>query len=145
MHEPQQKRVAWEHRARACGAPVSESVSITPLDRVRRPRRSAGDAARKFWSRTRNRRLGGFKFRREVPLGPYIADFLCLEARLVVEIDGDQHAASQAYDAARTRYLERIGYAVIRIPTHEILRDIGQVMDRVHLALWEREMEFGRR
>jgi very-short-patch-repair endonuclease len=132
------KRVAWEHGAKFRGAMPTASVGTTQLERARQQRRTAGDAARKFWSRTRNRRLGGFKFRREVPLGPYIADFLCPAARVVVEIDGDQHAEAESHDAARTRYLERLGYAVIRIPTHEVLHDVVQVLDRVHLALEER-------
>jgi len=144
MRKTEQKPAPFEHRAKFAAAPIVAGVS-TPLDRARGLRRSAGDAARKFWSRTRNRRLGGFKFRREVPLGPYIADFLCPEARLIVEIDGDQHAEVQTYDAARTRYLERLGYAVIRIPTHEVLHDIAQMLDPVHLAVYERTMELQRR
>ncbi len=108
-------------------------------------RRNAGDAERKFWSRTRNRRLAGYKIRRQVPIGPFIADFVCPAAQLVIEIDGDQHAEAAAHDEARTRYLERLGYRVIRFPTHEVLHDIEDVLDQVHLALEQRVIELGQR
>jgi very-short-patch-repair endonuclease len=145
VHGSPPKRIAWDHHAKFSRAAIGPAVAAAPLDRARRLRRVAGDAARKFWGRVRNRRFGGFKFRREVPLGPYIADFVCSEAQLVVEIDGDQHAEAQAYDAARTRCLERLGYAVIRIPTHEVLHDIAQVLDRLHLAIGERMLDPRRR
>jgi very-short-patch-repair endonuclease len=128
-----QKSVSWAHRAHGAAAQLPPPAGSTPIDRARRLRRLAGDAARTFWSRARNRQLGGFKFR--------LADFVCVAARLVVEIDGDQHAEAESYDAARTRYLERLGYAVIRIPTHEVLHDISQVLDRVHRALEERMLQ----
>jgi very-short-patch-repair endonuclease len=144
MEQQRRTRIAWEARVKFAAVP-SPAAPATPLNRARHLRRSAGDAARRFWSRVRGRRLGGFKFRREVPLGPYIADFVCPAARLVVEVDGDQHADAEAYDAARTQFLETLGYSVIRIPTHEILHDIALVLDRVHLALEERMLELGRR
>jgi very-short-patch-repair endonuclease len=135
------KPVASEHRAKFAGALAPSPAGVTPVARARRLRRAAGDAVRKFWGRTRNRRLGGFKFRREVLLGPFVADFVCIEARLIVEIDGDQHAHAQTYDAARSRYLERMGYAVIRIPTYQVLHDLVHVLDRVHWALEDRMLE----
>jgi very-short-patch-repair endonuclease len=145
MRESRQKPIVFEHRAKFAGASIDAADDSTPFGRARRLRRFAGDAARKFWSRVRDRRLGGYKFRREVPLGPFIADFVCPAARLVVEIDGDQHAEAVAYDAARTRYLEKLGYAVIRIPTHEVLHDIAQVLERMHLALEERILKLRQR
>ena len=145
MNRAPSKPVASEYRAKFAGALAPPAAGNSPAARARRLRRAASDAALKFWSRTRNRRLGGFKFRREVPLGPFVADFVCSEALLVVEIDGDQHAASEAYDASRTRYLERTGYAVIRIPTHEVLHDLAEVLDRVHRAIEERVQELKHR
>ena len=145
MDRAPSKPVASEHRAKFAGALAPPAAGNSPAARARRLRRAASDAALKFWSRTRNRRLGGFKFRREVPLGPFVADFVCSEALLVVEIDGDQHAASEAYDASRTRYLERTGYAVIRIPTHEVLHDLAEVLDRVHRTIEERVRELKNR
>jgi adenine-specific DNA-methyltransferase len=139
--------ISFEFRIRNAGAPERLSVRAadTPVERARRLRRSSGDAERKFWSRTRNRRLGGFKIRRQVPIGPYIVDFVCPAARLVIEIDGDQHAEALAYDAARTRYLERRGYRVIRFATHEVLHEIELVLDRLHLALEQGLIELPKR
>ena len=80
---------------------------------ARRLRREETDAERKLWSELRNRRLGGYKFTRQVPLGPYIVDFLCRPRRLVIELDGDQHAWSDT-DDIRTGFLNRNGYSVLR-------------------------------
>jgi very-short-patch-repair endonuclease len=63
----------------------------------------------RLWSKLRARRLGGWKWKRQVPRGPYIVDFLCVDAKLVVELDGGQHADNVAYDERRTAYLETQG------------------------------------
>lgn len=75
--------------------------------------------------------FAGFKFRRQQPIGPYIADFVCFEARLVIELDGDQHGSEQgaAYDEARTRFLGKEGFHVLRFPNHEIHRGLDTVRD----------------
>jgi very-short-patch-repair endonuclease len=76
-------------------------------------RRDQTSAEAKVWYLLRDRRLAGLKFRRQRVLGPYIVDFVCMEARLVVEIDGDTHEDATA-DARRTAALERLGYKVVR-------------------------------
>lgn len=129
----------WDVRAKQTGVsrlPESRDPGA-PVERARQLRRLSGDAERKFWNRTRDRRLGGFKFRRQVPIGSYIADFVCATARLVIEIDGDQHAQAEVYDAARTFDLERRGFRVIRFPTHAVLHEIQQVLAEVHIAIEE--------
>jgi very-short-patch-repair endonuclease len=73
-----------------------------------------------LWARLRNRKLGGHKWKRQVPRGTYIVDFLCAEANLVVELDGDVHLGSVAYDHRRTAYLESTGLTVLRSPNREI-------------------------
>ncbi|MBL8710053.1 MAG: endonuclease domain-containing protein [Rhodospirillaceae bacterium] len=83
-------------------------------------RRNATDAEKKLWSLLRDRRLVGWKFRRQVPLGPYVVDFYCSEARLVVEADGGQHANSCS-DEHRTAWLGRNGYRVKRYWNNDIL------------------------
>lgn len=65
-------------------------------------RKQLTDAEQQLWHRLRRRQLNGFKFRRQYPIGPYVADFVCIEARLIVELDGGQHLERQAQDAART-------------------------------------------
>ena len=76
-----------------------------------------------MWSILRAKRIGGFKFRRQHALGHYIADFICLRARLVIEVDGDTHGNDEKdlLDARRSRYIEGLGYKVIRFWNHEVL------------------------
>ncbi len=130
----------WEVRARHIGAnrPVPDGDPGTPLARARQLRRRVGDAERLFWGRTRNHRLAGFKIRRQVPIGPFIVDFVCNRVRLIIELDGDQHAEAERYDAARTDYLERLGYSVMRFPTRDVLADIDGVLAEVRAAIENR-------
>jgi very-short-patch-repair endonuclease len=87
-----------------------------------------------LWSDLRARRLNGFKFARQIPLGPYIADFVCRERQLVVEIDGFQHAGSRS-DAARTAWLNAQGYAVLRFWNHDISKGRTSVLETILAAL----------
>jgi len=96
----------------------------TPRDRARRLRNDRTDAEAKLWRALRDRRLGGWKWRRQVPIEPYIVDFLCVEASLVVEVDGGQHADQIAYDERRTRYLEARGLRVIRFWNSAVLTNL---------------------
>jgi very-short-patch-repair endonuclease len=84
------------------------------LERARQLRAHQTDAEGRLWGELRNRRMGGWKWRRQAPIGPFIVDFYCPTKRLVVELDGPQHQDQQAYDARRTAYLERAGLRVIR-------------------------------
>jgi very-short-patch-repair endonuclease len=98
------------------------------LERARTMRKDAVPAERKLWFFLRNRRLSGYKFRRQEAIGPFIADFYCAEARLVVELDGDTHAEKAAYDARRTRWLETNGYEVVRFVNHYVHRELEAVL-----------------
>jgi very-short-patch-repair endonuclease len=106
-------------------------------DLARRLRRHGTDAERLLWNRLRSRQLAGFKFRRQQILGPYIVDFLCLEPKLVIEIDGGQHAEQAHQDARRTEYLQALGYRVIRSWNNEVLRDSDAVVGSIRAALIE--------
>jgi very-short-patch-repair endonuclease len=81
-----------------------------------------------FWSRVRNRQVGGFKFVRQEPIGPYYVDFLCRDRRLIIELDGGQHAESIA-DRKRDADLAALGYRVIRIWNNEVITNIGGVLE----------------
>lgn len=81
----------------------------------------------KIWSRVRNRQLGGYKFRRQVPLGPFIVDFYCPEAHLVIEIDGEIHKFQQGSDFYRSAWLEEQGLTVIRFTNQEVDENIEEV------------------
>jgi very-short-patch-repair endonuclease len=89
--------------------------------RARRMRRADTDAESRLWNALRARRPGGWKWRRQVPIGPFIADFFCVDARLVLELDGGQHSERIDYDARRTAYLQTHGLRVLRFWNAEVL------------------------
>jgi very-short-patch-repair endonuclease len=86
---------------------------------ARRLRRTLTEPERQLWRDLRGRRFSGVKFRRQVPIGPYIADFACMAHRLVVEVDGSQHAEERA-DTARDAYLRSAGWTVLRFWNNEV-------------------------
>ena len=92
------------------------------------------DAERALWQALRNRQLDGRKFRRQATVGPYIADFACIAARLIVECDGGQHAMS-ATDARRTAWLEAQGCRVLRLWNDDILTNLEGVLAVIAAAL----------
>jgi very-short-patch-repair endonuclease len=114
---------------------VRGQVCERPRKYARDLRQSQTDAERKLWWRLRDRRLTEFKFRRQHPLGPFVVDFCCAEARLVIELDGGQHALQRNSDAARTEFLEAQGYRVLRFWNNEILTNIEGVLHRIVAAL----------
>lgn len=99
-------------------------------DTARRLRREATDVERTLWQLLRDRRLVGLKFRRQVPIGPFVADFACLSVRLIVELDGGQHAGS-AEDARRDVYLQAQGWRVLRVWNSELFQNSNGVLWRV--------------
>ena len=103
---------------------------------ARRLRRAATDAERLLWHHLRNRVLMGCKFRRQHPIGPYVVDFACLEARLVLEADGGQHVDSSR-DALRDGYLRGLGFHVLRFWNHEILANPEGVFEVIVQRLAE--------
>ena len=97
--------------------------------RARKLRKTQTDAEAKLWFRLRNRRLAGFKFRRQYPVGRYIVDFVCLEAQVVVELDGGQHVDATAYDRRRTAFLESLGLQVLRYWDDDVLLRVDRVLE----------------
>jgi very-short-patch-repair endonuclease len=100
-------------------------------ERARNLRRNMTDAENRMWYYLRNRRLGGYKFVREHVIGHYIADFVCREKKLVIEIDGGQHMDAVEYDTQRTKDLEDGGYRVLRIWNHDVFKNTQGVMDSI--------------
>ena len=98
-------------------------------DRARALRRGMTDAEKLMWSELRGRRFDGVKFKRQKPIAGYIVDFVALDLKLVVEIDGGQHAERTERDAARTRVLEESGYHVVRFWNHDVLGNIEGVLE----------------
>jgi agmatine deiminase len=94
-------------------------------------RRHLTDAEHTLWRKLRDRQLGGVKFRRQHPVGPYITDFCCLERHLIVEVDGGQHAENKNKDRKRTQVLEREGYRVLRFWNHDVLKSTDAVLEKI--------------
>jgi very-short-patch-repair endonuclease len=107
----------------------------TSVKAARRLRRQQTDAERLLWFRLRDRRLDGWKFRRQFPIDRYIVDFFCADAHLIIELDGGQHAVRTGADAARTRVLEAMGYLVLRFWNNDVMRNIEGVLEEVTAAL----------
>jgi very-short-patch-repair endonuclease len=101
-------------------------------------RRRQTEAEVRLWSRVRDRRVGDLKFRRQVPRGPFVADFLCDEAMLIVELDGSQHDEQLTRDARRTRYLEGLGYLIMRVRNYDLLQNTDRVLDHIWAVAVER-------
>ena len=95
--------------------------------RARDMRHVPTDAENKLWFTLRNRQFFGMKFRRQVPVGNYIADFLCFERNFIVEVDGGQHGDS-TYDAKRDLWLQSEGYKVMRFSNHDVLTNMESVL-----------------
>src|SRR5580765_7342797 len=98
---------------------------------ARRVRRDQTDAERALWFRLRDRRLAGLKFRRQMPIASYVVDFCCESARLIIELDGGQHATSQEEDAKRTAALEAQGYLVLRFWNDDVLKNTDGVVESI--------------
>ena len=104
---------------------------------ARKLRKEATDAELMLWKYLRAHRMAGYKFRRQVVIEPYIVDFVCLDARLIVEVDGGQHLEQVEDDLKRSVFLESLGYKVIRYWNDEILGDIQNVLEHIHRHLME--------
>lgn len=93
------------------------------------------DAERHLWQRLRGKQLRGHKFRRQFPIGNYIVDFVCLKARLIIELDGGQHAQRVAHDQDRDLWLKTQGFRVIRFWNNEVFEHTDEVLQRIVEAL----------
>jgi len=98
---------------------------------AKRLRHEMTNAERVLWGEVRAHRLSGFKFKRQEPLGVYVVDFVCYEARLIIELDGGHHANQQEADAERTLWLESSGFRVIRFWNNDVLSNIAEVMQEI--------------
>jgi very-short-patch-repair endonuclease len=105
------------------------------LSRARNLRRRQTDAERKLWQTLRATRIAGAKFRRQEPIGAFIADFCCLDPKLIVELDGGQHGEQRVTDARRTELLERCGYWVLRFWNNEVLANVDGVLQRIEATV----------
>jgi very-short-patch-repair endonuclease len=114
---------------------TDKAYDPTPTIRARTLRNDATPAERRLWTALRNRQIEGVRFNRQVPVGPFICDFVARSVKLVVEADGGQHGEAIDYDEARTRYLEARGYKVLRFWNDEIMRNLNGVVTTILNAL----------
>jgi very-short-patch-repair endonuclease len=97
-------------------------------DRARELRNNPTDAEKTLWRHLRTKQIHGLRFRRQFPIGPFIADFVCLQARLVIEVDGGQHADNAA-DEARTAWLGSQNFEMLRFWNNEVLQNVEGVVE----------------
>ncbi len=109
--------------------------NLITQNRARSLRNQATDTERHLWHSLRNRQLGGHRFRRQVPIGAYIADFACLEAKLIIELDGGQHQEQADYDARRDRKMEAEGFRVLRFWDNQVFQETQAVLEVILQAL----------
>ena len=98
-------------------------------------RQRSTDAERLLWNKLRNRQIENCKFRRQQPIGKYVVDLVCLERRLVIEVDGGQHALRESEDLIRTEFLKAEGYRVLRFWNNQVLADLEDVLEAIYLTL----------
>ena len=114
------------------------------ISRARELRKNATEAEKRMW-RVLRENFPGAKFRRQVPIGPFFADFFSFPMKLVIEVDGGQHGVAQDYDARRTAFLEAQGLHVIRFWNNDVLGNTEGVIEVISLSIGEREAATKRR
>jgi very-short-patch-repair endonuclease len=105
---------------------------------AKRPRETATGAEDLLWRRLRRFPISGTHFRRQVPIGPYVADFACMAARLIVEVDGSQHGRDDVHrrDERRTRWLEAEGYRVLRFWNNDLTTNMDGVLEAIYAPIY---------
>jgi very-short-patch-repair endonuclease len=113
------------------------SASPSNLQRARALRKQMTRAEVHLWRRLQGEQIAGFRFRRQVPIGPYIADFACMAKRLIIEVDGEQHSEQTERDLRRTAWLQSRGFRTLRFWNHEVLTNAEGVVYVIAQALEE--------
>ena len=103
--------------------------------RARQLRKNQTDAENLLWHFLRNRFLNGYKFKRQQVMGKYIIDFVCEKKKIIIELDGGQHFDAQSYDETRTRYLEGLGYKVLRFWNDDVFKETDGVLEVILSSL----------
>jgi very-short-patch-repair endonuclease len=117
--------------------PARRSEHKTALAKSLRQQATATE--RILWALLRKKTFGAARFRRQQPIGPYVADFYCSAAKLIVELDGSQHSEPDnvEYDEARTSFLSGLGYRVVRVTNHDLLQHREETLEQIWRALRE--------
>lgn len=112
---------------------MSDRKRISPIRtaRARSLRSNMTDVERRLWMALKGKQIAGCRFRRQHPIGAYVADFACIEKMLVIELDGSQHQNQEAYDEDRSRYLNQQGWQVVRFWNNEVLENLDGVLEAI--------------
>ena len=103
--------------------------------RARELRRRSTEAEKMIWHRIRSKQLEGYKFRRQQPIGTYVVDFVCFEKRLIIELDGGQHAIDQQRDRNRDSRLGEEGFMTLRFWNHDVMQNLEGILERIRERL----------
>jgi very-short-patch-repair endonuclease len=114
---------------------AKRQASAVNRSRAKTMRHAPVGTEKQFWPHIRNRKLGGFKFKRQHLIGPHIVDYVCLEEKPIVELDGTSHQARLAHDAARNRYLQDQDYRVLRFENGEVVEYLSTILEAILTAL----------
>jgi very-short-patch-repair endonuclease len=120
---------------------TSQQHMQVPVRFARELRKNQSEKETILWSRLRNRKFEGIKFRRQVPIQGYVADFAALNAHVVIELDGGQHSERIAYDEARTKVFEAAGFLVLRFWNSQVREDLDSVLESIR-ATMRRDQDF---
>jgi very-short-patch-repair endonuclease len=107
---------------------TTQRIKLQITDHARALRNNMTDVERLLWQSLRSKQINGHRFRRQHPIGKYIADFACIEKQLVVELDGGQHQDQQTYDEQRSEFLQMHGWRVLRFWNNEVLENLDGVL-----------------
>jgi very-short-patch-repair endonuclease len=120
---------------------IARGRGTSATQRSRELRAQASKAEQELWGCFRRKPIHGYRFRRQFPIGPYFADFCCLPVRLVIEVDGDQHAepAQALHEVRRTAWLSRNNFHVVRFPSSDVITNIENVLDVIERVVSEQE------
>jgi very-short-patch-repair endonuclease len=120
------------------GADMRDDRKVSGV-RAKEMRQTMSNAEVILWSRLRRKQVHGVTFRRQHPIGPFIADFACWEARLVIEVDGPSHVSddAQVKDKSRTEFLNQAGWEVLRVWNNDVYNNLHGVMDAISIRVWE--------
>ncbi|NOR68384.1 MAG: DUF559 domain-containing protein [Methylomarinum sp.] len=114
---------------------------MTYTDLARNLRKNQTDAEQLLWLQLRNRRFLNYKFRRQFAIEPYIVDFVCLELKLIIELDGSQHIEQKKLDTERSLFLKQRGFKVIRFWNNDLFTQIDTILEAIHLAVKKQEQK----
>ncbi len=144
IHQDPDLQFPRKKRAITNMSPDKPGQNHVALLRARNLRTASTVPEQMLWEQLRAKKCGGFKFRRQAPIGNFISDFVCFDIKLVIELDGPSHDNAQAYDLARTQWLQKEGFMVIRFTNRDVMSKLEGVWEEIRRICDQRAAELGR-